>query len=134
MEKSIVRCRSGGSGLGSRASRYLLLAMAGIFVVGCSVAPIKATVPDDLPPRTFLLLRATIVDVDVDAAKLTVKDDSEHETWTVAVVEETRILGGNGDILALGELPVGRKVQIRGWSRIENLLTALEVNEIAESP
>lgn len=81
----------------------------------------------EIPPATLLILRATIVDLNPAAGTLTVKDDQTHGTWTVAVTKETAILGTGGQILALSEFQVGQKVRIRGTSRIEEVLTALEV-------
>ena len=82
---------------------------------------------EDLPARSFLLVRATIVDLTPARGTMTVKDDQTHGTWTVAVTGETRIVGPGGSIIGLGDLQVGEKVQIRGYSRIEEFLTALEI-------
>ncbi len=87
---------------------------------------------EDLPPPSLLLIHATIVDVNASRGTMTAKDDQSHGTWTVAVTEETRILGVGGAILTLNDLQVGQKVQIRGYSRIEELLTALEVEQELE--
>jgi hypothetical protein len=84
---------------------------------------------EDLPPPNLVLIHATIVDVNASLGTLTAKDDQSHGTWTVAVTAETKILGAGGASLTLGDLQAGQRVQIRGYSRIEELLTALEVEQ-----
>ncbi len=87
----------------------------------------------DIPPASFLLVRATIVDLNPAGGTMTVKDDQSHGTWTVAVTKETLILGANGRVLTLNDFQVGQKVRVRGYSRIEEILTAIEVERETES-
>jgi len=86
----------------------------------------------EIPPANFLLVRATIVDLNPVGGTMTVKDDQSHGTWTVAVTKETAIHGTNGDDLTLKDFQIGQKVRIRGYSRIEEILTALEVERETE--
>ena len=134
-----------GSGTMKRQMRLAALALLAICLSGCAAGPIGGRAPmrgprpmdgpggEDLPPPSLVLVHATIVDVNASRGTLTVKDDQSHGTWTVAVTAETRILGTGRAILALSDLQVGQRVQIRGYSRIEELLTALEVEQELES-
>jgi len=81
-----------------------------------------------VPTSTLIVMDAVIVDVNPDAGTLTVKDDRSHDTWTIAVGTDTRILGPDAGSVALGDLRIGANVQIRGRSRIPWILIAEEVS------
>lgn len=119
----------------------LVIATAGL--AGCAGAPpggMRGSGPmrgmggGDIPPATLLLMHATIVDLNPAGGTLTVKDNDAHGTWTVAVTKETSILSAEGRTLTLSDFEVGQRVRIRGFSRIEEILTALELERETEGP
>lgn len=123
--------------------RGAVLVIATTGLAGCAGAPpggmrgsgpMRGAGGGDIPPATLLLMRATIVDLNPAGGTLTVKDNESHGTWTVAVNEKTTILGADGGALKLSDFQVGQRVRIRGFSRIEEILTALEVERETEGP
>jgi hypothetical protein len=100
--------------------------------IGCARGPAGGGEPIDLPAEALILMRAIIVDVNPELRTITVKEDRVHETWTVAVTDETRIVSSDGALLVLEDLRIGQRLQIRGRSRYQAIVTALEVAAIPE--
>ena len=105
----------------------LLLAIGAL--CGCIVAK-----EGELPPATVLVMRATIVDLDSEAGSVTVKEDEIYDTWQVAVVESTWIRAPDGRHIGLEDLRVGERIEIRGTSRVNSLMTAREIISLEAHP
>jgi hypothetical protein len=88
----------------------------------------------DLPVEIVLTMQATIVDLNPDAGSVMVKEEETYRTWRVAVVESTWVRARDGRHIDLAELRIGEKIEIRGTSRLENLITAYEINSLEDHP
>jgi hypothetical protein len=98
-------------------------------IAGCYTAK-----EGELPVAIVLVMQATVVDLNPDAGSVMVKDDETHETWRVAVVESTWVRARDGRHIDLAELRIGEKVQIKGISRIDFLITAHEIYSLEDHP
>jgi hypothetical protein len=121
-------CRDGGCAPVLRHGSVLAVTVAFLLTIssGCGPPP----PPDDgsksaLPAGEPILMDAVVVDVDPDTWKLAVKDTREYATWTVVVDSlNTTIRDPGGGAIALEDLEIGTKVEIRGSSRVELVIDA----------
>jgi hypothetical protein len=88
----------------------------------------------DLPVAIVLVMQGTVVDLNPEAGSVMVKEEENHDTWRVAVVESTWVRAPDGRHIDLGDLRLGEKVQIKGTSRIDFLITAQEINSLEDHP
>ena len=105
------------------------LSLCGGMVGGCYTAK-----EGELPVAIVLVMRATVVDLNPDAGSVMVKEEETYETWRVAVVESTWVRARDGRHIDLADLRLGEKIEIRGTSRIDNLITAHEINSLEDHP
>jgi len=107
----------------------IILSLAAGSWSGCTIAR-----EGELPAAIVLVVRATIVDLDPKAGSVIVKEDEIYNTWQVAVVESTWIRAQDGHELDLEDLKIGERVEVRGTSRVTNLITAREIISFEEHP
>lgn len=112
----------------------LVVAVLVISMTGCGIVGVSKRAPGELDPAIVVVMLATIVDLNEDAGSVTVKEDETFETWRIAVVESTWIRDHDGTLLALEDLSIGGRLEIRGTSRVSSLLTAHEMISLEEHP
>jgi hypothetical protein len=121
-----------------RRSRWLRIRQVLVIALLIASTGCAALVPQSerqsLPPEVFEVMEAWIVSLDEELRTLTVKATDTYETWTVSVVEQTRIRAFEDDYLTMSDLQVGDRIEIRGSSRISNHVTAAEIERIDRRP
>ena len=65
--------------------------------------------------------------MDEELRSVTIKEDELFRTWTVSILEETKIRTPGGSYLSMADLRVGDRVEVRGTSRVRNHVTALDI-------
>ncbi len=97
-----------------------------LLMTACASPP-SVRDPSALPPLVLRSIGAVVVDADPAGKKLTAKDEQTGTTWTILVLESTRIATDRGVPLRMEDLRSGERVLVRGSSRIEEVLTAEEI-------
>lgn len=77
------------------------------------------------------IMEATIVDLDPESGKVTVKDRDRWETWTVAVTSETWVAQEGAGLIEIGALEVGDRIRVTGRVRVPLIITASDVVRLA---
>lgn len=112
-----------------RLSRRIVLAAAIVLAVGCAPPQQVANRPADgwpLEPVTKIF-EATIVDLDPESGRMTVKDRDRWETWTVAITTDTWLSQDGAGPAQIGVFEVGDRVRVTGSVRIPLIITATEI-------
>lgn len=80
-----------------------------------------------VPPEVLEVLEGWIVSMDEGLRSVTIKDNEHYQTWTVSILEDTRIHTPEGAYLAISDLRIGDRVGVQGASRVKNHVTAHDV-------
>ena len=96
-------------------------------LLGCASPPPSGREPTRLSPATVEFLPAVVVDLDPEGETVTVKETTRYETWRVAMAGEPVVRTADGTRVGIAELRIGDRVEIRGTSRVEGLITAYEI-------
>ncbi len=106
----------------------LLIASMSVLACGSVPPPPAGGAVGGLPlepeTRTF---EATIVDIDRQAGKLTVKDREGWETWTVAVTTESWLRDDETGEIEIDAFEVGDQIRVIGVVRVPLVITAREI-------
>jgi hypothetical protein len=112
----------------------VLAAGVSILLVAGAMGGCYVAAEGELPPAVVLVMRGVIVDLNPEAGTVTVKKDETYETWQVAVVASTRVRAGDGRYLELADLRLGERIELRGTSRVLDLITVYEIISLEDHP